>query len=539
MENFDESLLTAYLDNELSEAERAFVDEQLAANPQLTELLDELRQVRSLVQLLSNDQISADLTSGVLSRAKQISLEANQTHSDTSLRLPTETFSTSHTRTIARPWWSSTQLKWVAALATAACLLIIFVRPQGLDPKVAMSPKGIDSTTPGFRSNEVDIAPTTMSLESQPSPVLLESSTPSSSQMTPNEEDRLLRRSVAGARGGGVEDEPTTWAGDNAVGNSDPMNMPGGFGGGDLDGAGQGGSGLGGSGHGGEVLGRAEPEAANWGEAQTFEKAQLGSTSANDADMESPRYGLELQQAGKAPASAMRSRNIQPSVGNTALAADAPADLNDNRTADLKKSSTPATLGRSTEQSVAAAKPDSGAKLFRYKQVDSHNNFFFDAQRANNSETTLAEGATSLPSLSFENKIDGETVKWYSSNVELNSQLLESLGFVPALDFVADKQLNKKDVAKTEEWERDNAQLSDSSGVLLGDREKVTLVIDGRYWDDVRQSFAQRGITLQEVALEEPRKLAETNPISHRPPRLENPTQLGTALIIKIEQPTP
>ena len=242
---------------------------------------------------------------------------------------------------------------------------------------------------------------------------------------------------------------------------------------------------------------------------------------------------------GKAPAPAMRTRNSQPSVDNKVFAADAPADLNDNRTAGLKKSSTLAPLGRSAEQSVAAAMPDSDVKLFRYKQVDSHNNFFFDAQRANSSETELAEGATILPSLSVENKIDGETIKWYLSNVELDSLLLESLGFVPTVVPAADKLLNKNDVAKTEEWERDNAQLSDSSGVLLGDRKEVTLVIEGRYWDSVRQSFAQRGIALQEVAFEDSRRLAETNPISHRPPRLENPTQLGTTLIIKIEQPTP
>lgn len=46
---FDESLLTAYLDDELSKDERSMVESALRESPQLTKLLDELRVVRTLV----------------------------------------------------------------------------------------------------------------------------------------------------------------------------------------------------------------------------------------------------------------------------------------------------------------------------------------------------------------------------------------------------------------------------------------------------------------------------------------------------------
>ncbi len=61
---FDEVLLTAYLDNEVTEAERARVEEQLRASEASRLLLEELRSVRTLVEQLHLSQPSRNFQIG-------------------------------------------------------------------------------------------------------------------------------------------------------------------------------------------------------------------------------------------------------------------------------------------------------------------------------------------------------------------------------------------------------------------------------------------------------------------------------------------
>lgn len=61
---FDESLLTAYIDNELTDAERALVEDVLSRSAEARSLLDDLRQVRSLVSGLQSIPLPRSFAKG-------------------------------------------------------------------------------------------------------------------------------------------------------------------------------------------------------------------------------------------------------------------------------------------------------------------------------------------------------------------------------------------------------------------------------------------------------------------------------------------
>ncbi|MEQ1829382.1 MAG: zf-HC2 domain-containing protein [Pirellula sp.] len=63
-EPFDESLLTAYLDNEVTDRERELVQEHLVRTPTARQLLDELRAVRRLVQEVQAPAMSKPIAGG-------------------------------------------------------------------------------------------------------------------------------------------------------------------------------------------------------------------------------------------------------------------------------------------------------------------------------------------------------------------------------------------------------------------------------------------------------------------------------------------
>ena len=60
----DESLLTAYLDNELTEKDRILVEEQLKANEHWKQLLKELQSVQSLIRDLPKPMLARSLGDG-------------------------------------------------------------------------------------------------------------------------------------------------------------------------------------------------------------------------------------------------------------------------------------------------------------------------------------------------------------------------------------------------------------------------------------------------------------------------------------------
>ncbi|MGE3239552.1 MAG: anti-sigma factor, partial [Pirellulales bacterium] len=74
--NFDDELLSAYLDGELTAEERARVEERLSVDPASRQLLDELRSVSQAMQGLPHAKLSGDLRESVLRRAERSMLVA-------------------------------------------------------------------------------------------------------------------------------------------------------------------------------------------------------------------------------------------------------------------------------------------------------------------------------------------------------------------------------------------------------------------------------------------------------------------------------
>ncbi len=73
---FEDELLSAYLDDELGPEERARVEAHLAADPAARQLLDELRTVSQSVKELPRESLPADLSEAVLRRAERAMLSS-------------------------------------------------------------------------------------------------------------------------------------------------------------------------------------------------------------------------------------------------------------------------------------------------------------------------------------------------------------------------------------------------------------------------------------------------------------------------------
>jgi hypothetical protein len=140
--DFDDELLSAYLDDELSAEERARVEERLEADPAARRMVDELRAVSRVVQGLPRESLGEDLRGAVLQRAERAMLAPASTRPsyDADVKpLPRLTIGRS-----ARGWiW--------AGMAVAAALLITVFQPERRHdeklPDVAAARREPDSTT--------------------------------------------------------------------------------------------------------------------------------------------------------------------------------------------------------------------------------------------------------------------------------------------------------------------------------------------------------------------------------------------------------
>ena len=65
-DDFDDELLSAYVDGELTAAERALVEERLGRDPAAAALVDELRGLSSAIKSLPPQTLGRDLRAGVL-----------------------------------------------------------------------------------------------------------------------------------------------------------------------------------------------------------------------------------------------------------------------------------------------------------------------------------------------------------------------------------------------------------------------------------------------------------------------------------------
>ena len=123
----DEELISAYLDGEVSDAERAHVERLLADNPQSRALYDELRALGTSLQGLPRQPLEEDFVDGVISRAERamLSLPDESVHaqrrlaSDGGAEMPRG--------------WSLARLRrpliW-SGLAVAAALVLMFLSPD-------------------------------------------------------------------------------------------------------------------------------------------------------------------------------------------------------------------------------------------------------------------------------------------------------------------------------------------------------------------------------------------------------------------------
>lgn len=70
-DEFDDELLSAYVDGELTAAERALVEERLRSDPAAAALVEELRSLSSTIKSLPRETLGRDLRAGVLAEVEQ------------------------------------------------------------------------------------------------------------------------------------------------------------------------------------------------------------------------------------------------------------------------------------------------------------------------------------------------------------------------------------------------------------------------------------------------------------------------------------
>jgi hypothetical protein len=131
--HFDDELLSAYLDDELTIEERARVEERLSADPASRQLLDELRSVSQVMKGLPTASLGADLRDSVLRRAERAMLVAK------------DAGSTSPPNEVAhRLPFGRSKRAWIwAGMAVAAGLMLMLIEREadqnaGLPQEVAM-----------------------------------------------------------------------------------------------------------------------------------------------------------------------------------------------------------------------------------------------------------------------------------------------------------------------------------------------------------------------------------------------------------------
>jgi hypothetical protein len=130
--DLDDELLSAYLDDELSSADRAAVETRLAEDPTARQLLHHLRAVSEAVQALPQEVVGHDMRESILQRAEPATYSAAGEQPptageplDTSNGQPAASAQVAPKFTIGR-----TRRAWVwASFAVAAALLIMAFQP--------------------------------------------------------------------------------------------------------------------------------------------------------------------------------------------------------------------------------------------------------------------------------------------------------------------------------------------------------------------------------------------------------------------------
>lgn len=131
VENIDDELLCAYLDDELSSEERARVDARLASDPAARQMLDQLRSASQAMKSLPQETVGEDLRESVLRRAEAAMLTGRGGPRRADAAKSAEADHTSSSRnSLPRLTIGQTRRGWIwASLALAAGLLIMILQP--------------------------------------------------------------------------------------------------------------------------------------------------------------------------------------------------------------------------------------------------------------------------------------------------------------------------------------------------------------------------------------------------------------------------
>ena len=123
----DDELLSAYLDGELTDSERAAVEARLATDPAAQQLLHELRSVSQSVQAIPTAGLGRDLSDEILRRARAAAPAATRSREAKSASAAEPT---SLIDTMPKVRAFSSRRSWIwASLVLAAGLLLMFLQP--------------------------------------------------------------------------------------------------------------------------------------------------------------------------------------------------------------------------------------------------------------------------------------------------------------------------------------------------------------------------------------------------------------------------
>jgi anti-sigma factor RsiW len=138
----DDELLSAFIDGELSDAERAAVEARLATDPDAQQLVHQLRSVSQSVQRLPLESVGRDLSEAILRRAAALKPTPSAHSSSSGLPKADDSVATAGLFHSRRPWiWAS--------LAVAAGLMIMVFQRGAENEKLPAVAQSRGRSTPG------------------------------------------------------------------------------------------------------------------------------------------------------------------------------------------------------------------------------------------------------------------------------------------------------------------------------------------------------------------------------------------------------
>ena len=150
-----EELISAYLDGELSDDERAQVEKWLAESAPLRQFRDELRALRSSMQSLKRHELDHDISGAVLRRAEQSVLRSADPKPVTGTIRPARTTTS---------WWNRgagwRRVVWPAIAVAAALVILVYdASRRPAQREVARAPEQ-ETPAPALQGDLNDQAPT-------------------------------------------------------------------------------------------------------------------------------------------------------------------------------------------------------------------------------------------------------------------------------------------------------------------------------------------------------------------------------------------